>query len=90
MLNMELPMAYMWDDHDFGPDNSDATAPGRDASLRAYREYVPHYPLQDKYQNHYFTTAILVFLFLILSRTGWVSRLVQFNRHLRLDVFAFS
>ncbi|KDO26408.1 hypothetical protein SPRG_08211 [Saprolegnia parasitica CBS 223.65] len=48
MLNMDLPMAYMWDDHDFGPDNSDGTAPGREASLQAYREYVPHYPLQDK------------------------------------------
>ncbi|ETW04391.1 hypothetical protein H310_04674 [Aphanomyces invadans] len=45
MLKMELPMAYMWDDHDFGPDNSDSTAPGRPASLLAYREYVPHYPL---------------------------------------------
>ncbi|ETV82577.1 hypothetical protein H257_05172 [Aphanomyces astaci] len=45
MLAMELPMAYMWDDHDFGPDNSDGTALGRPASLQAYREYVPHYPL---------------------------------------------
>ncbi|OQR99610.1 mitogen-activated protein kinase kinase [Thraustotheca clavata] len=49
MLGMDLPMAYMWDDHDYGPDNSDSTAPGREASLQAYREYVPHYPLQDKY-----------------------------------------
>ncbi|OQR98043.1 mitogen-activated protein kinase kinase [Achlya hypogyna] len=48
MLAMNLPMAYMWDDHDYGPDNSDGTAPGREASLRAYREYVPHYPLQDR------------------------------------------
>ncbi|KAF0682389.1 Aste57867_25477 [Aphanomyces stellatus] len=49
MLGMELPMAYMWDDHDYGPDNSDATAPGRNASLQAYREYTPHYPLQNPY-----------------------------------------
>ncbi|KAH9156784.1 hypothetical protein AeRB84_001328 [Aphanomyces euteiches] len=47
MLAMEFPMAYMWDDHDYGPDNSDGTAPGRVASLVAYREYAPHYPLAD-------------------------------------------
>lgn len=45
MLEMQLPFAYMWDDHDFGPDNSDGTAPGRNASVQAYREFVPHYPL---------------------------------------------
>ncbi|RLN94554.1 hypothetical protein BBJ28_00002539 [Nothophytophthora sp. Chile5] len=45
MLAMQLPFAYMWDDHDFGPDNSDKTAPGRNASVQAYREFVPHYPL---------------------------------------------
>ncbi|KAI9918479.1 hypothetical protein PsorP6_012007 [Peronosclerospora sorghi] len=45
MLAMHVPFAYMWDDHDFGPDNSDATARGRNASVQAYREYVPHYPL---------------------------------------------
>jgi hypothetical protein len=45
MLAMDLPFAYMWDDHDFGPDNSDSTAPGRNASVQAYREFVPHYPL---------------------------------------------
>ena len=45
MLAMDVPFAYMWDDHDFGPDNSDATAPGRNASVQAYREAVPHYPL---------------------------------------------
>ncbi|GLD95815.1 hypothetical protein PINS_up004493 [Pythium insidiosum] len=45
MLAMDLPIAYMWDDHDFGPDNSDRTAPGRNASLQVYREFVPHYEL---------------------------------------------
>ncbi|WP_414660887.1 alkaline phosphatase D family protein [Horticoccus sp. 23ND18S-11] len=40
------PIAYMWDDHDFaGGDNSDGTAVGRDAIRAAYRECVPHYPL---------------------------------------------
>ncbi|KAG2771703.1 hypothetical protein PC129_g5302 [Phytophthora cactorum] len=45
MLAMDVPFVYMWDDHDFGPDNSDSTAPGRNASVQAYHEFVPHYPL---------------------------------------------
>jgi alkaline phosphatase D len=35
----------MWDDHDYGPNNSDATAPGRKAARLTYQQYVPHYPL---------------------------------------------
>lgn len=41
----DTPLVYMWDDHDFGPDDSDRTAPGRELALRAYRQMVPHYPL---------------------------------------------
>lgn len=37
--------AYVWDDHDYGPNNSDRTSPSRGAAFRAYREHVPHYPL---------------------------------------------
>jgi len=38
---------YMWDDHDYGPNNSDGTSPSREASRMAYREIVPHYPLAE-------------------------------------------
>ncbi|MFI2663743.1 alkaline phosphatase D family protein [Micromonospora carbonacea] len=37
----------LWDDHDFGPNDSDSTAPGRANAQRVYRERVPHYPLAD-------------------------------------------
>ena len=40
-----VPVAYVWDDHDFGPNNSDSTSPGRGAARRTYRRLVPHYPL---------------------------------------------
>ncbi|TMW68081.1 hypothetical protein Poli38472_007753 [Pythium oligandrum] len=52
MLAMDVPFAYMWDDHDFGPDNSDKTAPGRNASLQVYREFVPHYELPGDQTAH--------------------------------------
>ena len=34
-LYRAVPIAYMWDDHDYGPDDSDKSAPGRDASRRS-------------------------------------------------------
>jgi phosphodiesterase/alkaline phosphatase D-like protein len=44
-LHRSTSTVYMWDDHDYGPNDSDATAPGREASRRTYQEYVPHHPL---------------------------------------------
>jgi alkaline phosphatase D len=44
-LFRSVPVAYTWDDHDYGPDNSDRTSPSRQAALQAYRRFVPHYAL---------------------------------------------
>jgi len=44
-LYSQVPIAYIWDDHDYGPNNSDSTSPSRSASRLTYQEYVPHYPL---------------------------------------------
>jgi len=44
-LCRHIPFAYVWDDHDFGPNNSDATSPSRVAAQLTYREFMPHYPL---------------------------------------------
>lgn len=44
-LYRSAPIVYIWDDHDYGPNDSDATAPGRTAARLTYQEYVPHYPL---------------------------------------------
>ncbi len=50
-LGKEIPLIYMWDDHDYGPNNSDKTAAGRLQSGRAYRECIPHYPLRTQEEN---------------------------------------
>jgi alkaline phosphatase D len=39
------PIAYVWDDHDFGPNDADGTSTGKPAALEVYEQYVPHYPL---------------------------------------------
>ncbi len=44
-LYRSVPLAYVWDDHDYGPNNSDSTSASRPAARRAYQEFVPHYPL---------------------------------------------
>jgi hypothetical protein len=44
-LYRTTPIAYVWDDHDFGGNNSDATSRSKKAARLAYREDVPHYDL---------------------------------------------
>ena len=44
-LYRSTPIAYVWDDHDYGPNDSNRGAPGRASAMVAYREYVPHYDL---------------------------------------------
>lgn len=46
-LYRTIPSAYVWDDHDYGPNNSDGTAAGHDAACAIYRARVPHYDLAD-------------------------------------------
>jgi hypothetical protein len=46
-LYRTVPVAYVWDDHDYGPNDADAdaSAPSRPAARTAYHTDVPHYPL---------------------------------------------
>lgn len=46
-LYLSTPIAYLWDDHDFGGNNSNAASASAPAAQASYREYVPHYELQD-------------------------------------------
>lgn len=40
-----IPIAYVWDDHDYCGDNNDGSAGCGEVAYQAYKEYVPHYPL---------------------------------------------
>ncbi len=50
-LFRQVPVAYMWDDHDFGPNDANRLSPSRDAAWTSYRTYVPHYGLGDREQS---------------------------------------
>ncbi|HXG46294.1 MAG TPA: alkaline phosphatase D family protein [Methylomirabilota bacterium] len=41
-LCRQIPTYGIWDDHDYGPDNSDRTLPGKEESLRTFREHWPN------------------------------------------------
>lgn len=44
-LYRAVPVAYLWDDHDYGPNDANRTSASRPAAMATYRERVPHYPL---------------------------------------------
>jgi hypothetical protein len=44
-LLAEVPAAYVWDDHDFGPNDADSTAASRPAGQTVYRQTVPYLEL---------------------------------------------
>ncbi|EAS07543.2 PhoD-like phosphatase (macronuclear) [Tetrahymena thermophila SB210] len=39
-------LVYIWDDHDFGDNNSGESSPGKQAATSVYLKNVPHYPLR--------------------------------------------
>lgn len=38
-------LVYMWDDHDFGENDSNGQSPSKSAAMKSYQMFVPHYPL---------------------------------------------
>jgi hypothetical protein len=46
-LYRNVPLTWIWDDHDYGPNDSDETNPGKANAWQVYRERVPSYPLAD-------------------------------------------
>ena len=46
-LYRSTAFAYIWDDHDYGPNDADSSSPGRAAVADVYRSVVPSAPLVD-------------------------------------------
>lgn len=59
-------LVYVWDDHDFGPNDSNRTSASRPAAASAYRQCFPHYPLEIPASNngiyHAFTVGRVRFI----------------------------
>lgn len=50
-LYRATPIAYIYDDHDFGSNNADGTSRSSAAASSVYRALAPHYPLVDGAQT---------------------------------------
>jgi phosphodiesterase/alkaline phosphatase D-like protein len=55
-LYASTSFAYVWDDHDFGGNDSDSTAVAKPATMEIYRSFVPHYPLRGGPESPIFQT----------------------------------
>lgn len=47
LLYREVPTIYIWDDHDYGVNNSNGSSVTKPAAASTYRSRVPHYPLVE-------------------------------------------
>jgi hypothetical protein len=64
-LLARVPVAYVWDDHDYGGNDADRTAPTRDIARQAFEITVPHYPLDSTQTiNQAFTIGRVRFIML--------------------------
>jgi len=63
-LARQVPMTYVWDDHDYGPNDAGADSPTRAAAQAAYRAAVPYgnLPAADGAVNQAFTIGRVRFV----------------------------
>jgi hypothetical protein len=61
-LYRQVPLDYVWDDHDFGPNNSDRTHVGNGNANQVYRERIPHYPLGESGIYHSYQIGRVLFV----------------------------
>lgn len=66
-----FPVAYVWDDHDYGGNNSDKNFSGRKQAIKAYNEYWPSYdrPRPEDGIWHKFSYGDLVEVFMLDLRS---------------------
>jgi prolyl oligopeptidase len=65
-LYRQVPIIYMWDDHDYGGNSATKKSKTHEAARRAYEEIVPHYPLVQPSSptpiHHSFTVGRVKFI----------------------------
>ncbi|PHS17084.1 MAG: hypothetical protein COA86_10515 [Kangiella sp.] len=69
-LTTNIPMMAMWDDHDFGEDNSDGTYPYKQQARQAFVENFPANPYEDDNAGLYYSFSVADVDVLVLD-TRW-------------------
>lgn len=62
LLYRTHPIVYIWDDHDFGPNNSTSQSPSAEAARQVYEAVAPHYPLGSGGINQAFSVGRVRFI----------------------------
>ena len=57
-LTASIPLMAMWDDHDYGKDNSDGTYPYKEEAKRVFKESYPVYPFEVENGGIYYKFSI--------------------------------
>jgi len=58
-LLRSMAFNYVWDDHDYGENNSDAANVNKAHASAAYRLMFPHYPLSGSFESYYSGSTVL-------------------------------
>lgn len=78
-LYKDLPIVYIWDDHDYSKNNSDGNYKGKYTASKVYRETVPHYPLTEDLDENLKLGAI--YHSFIIGRVRFIITDARFHRN---------
>lgn len=78
-LYREVSWQYLWDDHDYGPNNSDGTLATKGNAATVFRERVPHYDLAAGAGEN------PIYHSFVIRRTLFVCADVRYNRSPNTD-----
>lgn len=57
-MSSSIPIMGIWDDHDFGKDNSDSAYPYREEAKKVFKENYPSYPYEVEDEGIYYSFSI--------------------------------
>ena len=78
-LYQNIPLAYIWDDHDYGTNDSDGYYPLKHLASQVYRERVPCYPLVESLDTTKGKGAI--YQFFIIGRVRFIMTDSRFHQN---------
>lgn len=69
-LSSSIPIMAIWDDHDYGRDNSDGTYPYKEEAKQVFKETFPPYPYETEEGGLYYRFSVADVDFFVLD-TRW-------------------
>lgn len=77
-LSSSVPIMAIWDDHDYGKDNSDGTYPYKEKAKQVFKETFPPYPYETEEEGLYYRFSVADIDIFILD-TRWYRTPMQIS-----------